>query len=267
MSVTQTSITGGDEAVDREALEARVRDMYERVAREPEGDFHFEMGRALAERLGYPPAELDRIPAAALESFAGVGCPLGLAALRPGETVLDLGSGSGTDSFIAALRVGPDGEVIGVDMTEAQRRKAERLAAAAGFGNVRFRAGYIEAPPVAEASVDAVISNGVINLSADKPRVFAEVARVLRTGGRLALSDIVTEKPLPGKVKCDATLWAACIGGAMQEDDYAAAITAAGLTVERVEENRQYRFLTDSAQGACRTWGVKSISLLAVRAR
>jgi arsenite methyltransferase len=113
--------------------------------------------------------------------------------------------------------------------------------------------------------VDVIISNGVINLSAEKDRVFAAAARLLKPGGRLALSDIVTEKPLPGEVKCDATLWAACIGGAMQQDDYRAAITGGGLEVAQVRENPQYGFLTDSAAGASRTWGVKSVSLLATR--
>ncbi|MDI5934542.1 methyltransferase domain-containing protein [Halomonas kalidii] len=253
-------------AVDRRELEARVKAMYREVAETPEGDFHFEMGRALAERLGYDPNALDRIPAAAIDSFAGVGHFLDLAELLPGETVLDLGSGSGMDSLLAALAVEPQGRVLGLDMTEAQREKATRLAAEAGFTNVEFHAGYIESLPFADGSVDVVISNGVINLAADKPRVFAEAARVLRPGGRLAIADIVTESPLPEKVSCNATLWAACIGGASQQDDYRAAIEAAGLTVRTVREHPEYRFLTESARGASETYGVKSISLLAIQA-
>ena len=180
--------------LDTTELEQRVKRMYEEVALEPEREFHFETGRPLAERLGYPPAELDRIPAAAIDSFAGVGYFLDLAAIAPGETVLDLGSGSGTDSFLAALATGTGGYVIGVDMTAAQLAKARRLAAEHGFSQVEFRKGYIERPPVDDASVDCVISNGVINLSPDKPAVFAAAARALRPGGRLALADIVTDR-------------------------------------------------------------------------
>ena len=267
MSTATTSTTAIREAglVDQDALRQQVQEMYRRVAKDPQGDFHFAMGRPLAEELGYPPADLDRIPPQALESFAGVGHFLALANIQPGERVLDLGSGSGTDAFLAALYTGPQGHVLGLDMTDEQRDKAQRLAGAAGVSNLSFHAGYIEAPPFDDASIDVVISNGVINLSAEKDRVFAEVARVLRPGGRLALSDIVTERHLPEKVKCDATLWAACIGGAMQQDDYRSAINAAGLRVEKVQDNPQYRFLTDAALGASRTFGVKSISLLAIK--
>ena len=264
MSTATTAIRESG-LVNQEALRQKVKDMYRRVAKEPEGDFHFAMGRPLAEQLGYPPADLDRIPRQALESFAGVGYFLGLADIRPGETVLDLGSGSGTDAFLAALYTAPEGHVLGLDMTDEQRAKAQRLAEEAWFTNISFHAGYIEETPFEDASVDVVISNGVINLSAEKDRVFAEIARVLRPGGRLALSDIVTESQLPEKVKCDATLWAACIGGAMQQDDYSGGITAAGLRVETVQDNPQYRFLTEAAQGASRAYGVKSINLLATK--
>jgi arsenite methyltransferase len=153
--------------LDKTELEERVKHMYEEVALEPQHEFHFETGRPLAERLGYPAADLDRIPAAAIESFAGVGYFLDLAALTPGEAVLDLGSGSGMDSFLAALATGSEGRVVGVDMTDAQLAKATELAAEGGFASVEFRKGYIEEPPVDDASVDCVISNGVVNLSPD----------------------------------------------------------------------------------------------------
>jgi arsenite methyltransferase len=251
--------------LDTTELEERVKHMYEEVAREPERDFHFETGRALAERLGYPPAELDRIPAAAIDSFAGVGHFLDLAAISEGEAVLDLGSGSGMDTFLAALAAGAGGRVVGVDMTDAQLAKAEQLAHEAGFANVELRRGYIERPPVEDGSFDCVISNGVINLSPDKPAVFAAVARALRVGGRLALADIVSETQLPEGVTCDASLWAACIGGAMQRDRYRDAIEAAGFAIETWRENREYRFVSERADNATQKYGVTSISLLAHR--
>jgi ubiquinone/menaquinone biosynthesis C-methylase UbiE len=251
--------------VDVIALEQKVKAMYRDVALDPHGEFHFEMGRALAERLGYAAADLDAIPSEAIDSFAGVGYYFDLAALQPGETVVDLGSGSGMDSFIAALKVGKSGAVVGVDMTDEQLAKSERLRAAAGFDNVTYRKGYIQSTGLPDASCDAVISNGVINLAPEKSEVFREAARILKPGGRLALADIVTQVQLPQGITCDATLWAACIGGAMQIDDYLAAIESAGLHVRAVKDNPQYQFISNSAQGATRKYGVKSVSIQAVK--
>ncbi|MGH7458630.1 MAG: methyltransferase domain-containing protein [Longimicrobiaceae bacterium] len=251
--------------VDVDDLRGRVTDMYRKVAREPAGEFHFEMGRALAERLGYRAEDLDRIPPESVESFAGVGYYFDLADLSEGETVLDLGSGSGMDTFVAALRVGSAGSVIGIDMTDAQLDKAALLRDQAGFRNISYRTGLIEELPVDDASVDVVISNGVINLCPDKPRVFEEINRVLRPDGRMAIADIVTEEELPASVTCDATLWAACIGGAAQQNRYRDAIEAAGLRVDSVKENPRYGFLSKSARGASRQYGVKSVSLLATK--
>jgi arsenite methyltransferase len=250
------------EQLDTSELEQRVKGMYQEVALEPEHEFHFETGRPLAERLGYPIADLDRIPAGALDSFAGVGYFLDLAALEGGEKVLDLGSGSGTDSFVAALTAG---SVVGIDMTNEQLDKARRLASEGSFANVDFRQGYIEEPPVGEGSFDCVISNGVINLSPDKPAVFAAAARVLRPGGRVALADIVSARQLPEGVTCDASLWAACIGGAMQREGYREAIEGAGFEIETWRENTEYRFVSDRADNATQKYGVTSISLLARR--
>jgi arsenite methyltransferase len=252
--------------LDTAELKQRVQSIYEEVALSPEREFHFATGRPLAERLGYPAAGLDRIPAASIDSFAGVGYFLALAGIRPGETVLDLGSGSGMDSFLAANQVGATGRVVGVEMTEAQLTKARRLADEGGFGQTDFREGYIETPPVSDASVDCVISNGVINLSPDKPAVFAAAARALRPGGRLALADIVTEYQLPEGITCDAVLWAACIGGAMQRDAYRTAIEAAGFEIQEWRTNSQYRFVSERADNATQKYGVTSISLLARRA-
>lgn len=250
-------------ALDTSDLEQRVKSMYEEVALHPDAEFHFETGRALAERLGYPIEILDRIPAEAIESFAGVGYFLDLAAIQAGETVLDLGSGSGTDSFAAAVATGESGRVIGLDMTDAQLRKARELAQRDGFENVDLRTGYIEDPPVDPGSVDCVISNGVVNLSPDKSAVFRSAARSLRPGGRIALADIVSEHQLPEGVTCDASLWAACIGGAMQRDSYRAVIEDAGFRIEEWRENTEYRFVSDRADNATQKYGVTSISLLA----
>ena len=251
--------------LDVAALEEKVKAMYRDVALEPHGRFHFEMGRALTERLGYAPADLDAIPAQAVDSFAGVGYYFDLAALRPEEAVVDLGSGSGTDAFVAALKVGAQGRVIGIDMTDEQLAKAERLRTAARRDNVSFRKAYIQATGLDAQCCNAVISNGVINLAPDKAAVFREAARLLKAGGRLALSDIVTDVKLPEGITCNATLWAACIGGALQVDDYVRAVESAGLRVREVRDNPQYRFISENAQGAAKKYGVKSVSLLALK--
>jgi ubiquinone/menaquinone biosynthesis C-methylase UbiE len=254
-------------ALDTGELEARVKAMYREVAEEPDKEFHFETGRALAERLGYPPRELDDVPSEAIESFAGVGYYFDLAAIEEGEIVIDLGSGSGMDSFLAARLVGLGGRVIGIDMTDAQLAKARRLGSEGGFGQVEFHEGYIERLPVDDAAADVVISNGVINLAPDKTTLFQEAARVLRPGGRLAIADIVTTAQLPDTVTCDASLWAACIGGASQQDDYRAAIERAGLRTEAVRDNNEYRFVSERADRATKKYGVRSISLLARKPR
>ena len=251
-------------AVDTEELEAKVKDMYRHVAEEPDADYHFEMGRPLAERLGYPAEVLDGIPAGAIESFAGVGFFFDLAKLVAGESVIDLGSGSGMDVFFAARQVGPSGRVIGIDFTAEQLAKARGLASDGGFDQVELREARIEAVPAEDASFDCVISNGVINLSPEKDRVFAEAARVLRPGGRLAIADIVSESQLKESIVCDADLWASCIGGAAQQDAYRAAIEGAGLRLEDLREN-PYKFISERAVNASDKYGVKSVSVLAAK--
>jgi arsenite methyltransferase len=252
---------------DAGELESKVKAMYRDVAENPHGKYHFEMGRALAERLGYAASDLDRIPGESIDSFAGVGHYFHLARIKEGETVVDFGSGSGMDTFVAALKVGDSGKVIGVDMTDAQRRKAESLRDRDGFRAVGYVKAYIEEVPLPDESADVIISNGVFNLSPDKPKVFAEAARVLRPGGRLAIADIVTDVKLPETITCNTTLWAACIGGAAQRDDYRSMIEAAGLKVVTIEDNPAYRFISDSALGATRKYGVKSVSVLAEKPR
>lgn len=250
--------------VNEQDLEQRVKKMYQQVALHPDKTYHFEMGRDLAERLGYPTEMLDQIPKEAIDSFAGVGYYFDLLNLKPGEKVIDLGSGSGMDVFFAAQQVDPTGKVIGIDMTDEQLEKATHLAKRFGMHQTTFQKSYIEEFDIASESVDVVISNGVINLSPDKKKVFQEAARVLKTGGRLALSDIVTKVQLPESISCNATLWAACIGGAMQQDEYRAMIEEAGLKILHVKEN-PYEFLSKSAKGATDDYGIKSISLLAVK--
>ena len=261
MTTSQTHTTRAP-GVDPDELARHIAQMYRDVANETVRDLHFHTGRGLAEALGYPAELLDRLPARAVSSFAGVGYHLGLANLAAGERVLDLGSGSGMDVFAAAVAIGPQGSVTGVDITPEQLAKAERLR---GDDHVTFRRARIEELPFDDASFDAVISNGVVNLSADKPAVFAEVARVLRPGGRLALADIVTQRPIATRTAAQPDLWAACIAGAGQRDDYLHDIAAAGLELRTVQRNRAYRFASERAQGTSDKYGAHTIELLAVK--
>lgn len=256
----QTTFT---KKVDASELELKVKKMYSDVALNPKGEYHFEMGRGLAEKLGYKKNDLDRIPTAAIDSFAGVGYYFDMANIKEGEHVLDLGSGSGMDVFVAALKVGITGHVSGADMTDEQLKKSEQLRKENKFENVSFHKTYIERLPFEDASFDLVISNGVINLCPDKEKVFAEVARVLKSKGRMVIADIVTEKQLPENVVCNSTLWAACIGGAAQQDDYRNAIENAGMEISIVRNNDAYGFISKSARGASKDYGVKSVSLIA----
>jgi arsenite methyltransferase len=253
-------------SVDTQELEAKVKDMYRHVAEEPQGKYHFEMGRPLADRLGYPADVLDRIPEGAIESFAGVGYFFDLAHLGEGEMVVDLGSGSGMDAFFAAEQVGSAGSVVGIDFTVEQLEKARRIAEENGFAQVELREGRIEKLPVEDASCDCVISNGVINLAPEKDPVFAEAARVLKPGGRLAIADIVSEKQMKESIVCDADLWASCIGGAAQVDAYRDAIEGASLRIQTIREN-PYEFISDRARNASAKYGVKSVSVLASKPR
>ena len=250
--------------VDTHELEGKVKDMYRHVAEQPQGKYHFELGRPLAERLGYPADILDRVPDAASESFAGVGYFFDLAELSEGESVVDLGSGSGMDLFCAAIGVGPSGSVVGVDFTVEQLEKARKIADEGGYSQVELREGRIEDLPVEDAGCECVISNGVINLAPEKERVFGEAARVLKPGGRLAIADIVSEQQLKESIVCDADLWASCIGGAAQEDAYREAIEAAGLRIEQVRAN-PYEFISERAVDASAKYGVKSVSVLAFK--
>ena len=196
-----------DLLVDPEALRQQVRDKYRDVALKPDAAHHFHTGRPLAARLGYDTTEVDALPDRAVESFAGVANPFSLRRLQPGEHVVDIGSGAGFDSFVAAGQVGSTGRVIGVDMTAEMLDKSSTTAALLGFDHVEFREGLAEALPVDEGWADAVISNGVFNLCADKRAVFNEVWRVLRPGGVLQFADIANGNPIPAEAMRQIDLW------------------------------------------------------------
>ena len=193
--------------VDVDTLRTQVRDKYRDVALDPHGAHHFHTGRPLAARLGYDQATVDSLPDRAVESFAGVGNPFSLRRIEPGERVVDVGSGAGFDSFIAATQTGRTGSVVGIDMTAEMLTKSRATADELDFANVEFREGLAEAMPVETGWADVVISNGVINLCADKQAVFAEIHRVLRPGGVLQFADIANGRPVPIEAMRDVDLW------------------------------------------------------------
>jgi SAM-dependent methyltransferase len=198
-----------DFTVDSMALRAQVRAKYREVATHPDGEFHFHTGRSLAERCGYDAVLVNALPDVAVESFAGVACPFALRTITPGEHVVDVGSGAGMDSFLAARSVGPEGCVIGVEMTPEMLARAQQVAEEMGLTNVEFRPGVAEDLPVDDAWADTVIANGVLNLVTDKQRAFAEIWRVLRPGGVLQFADIATGVPVSEDALNDIDLWAA----------------------------------------------------------
>ena len=196
-----------DVLVDPTTLRTEVQKKYREVALEPGAQFHFHTGRGLAARLGYPAPVVDRLPDAAVESFAGIGNPFALRTLQPGERVVDVGCGAGFDTVIAADQVGSTGRVVGVDMTPAMLAKARSTVTALGLEHVEIREGLAEALPVEDDWADVVIANGVLNLCADKASVFAEIRRVLRPGGTLQFADIANGNPVPAAAMRDIDLW------------------------------------------------------------
>ncbi|HEY0069930.1 MAG TPA: methyltransferase domain-containing protein [Chloroflexia bacterium] len=193
--------------LDLDELREAIQEEYSEVALHPEIGFHFHTGRPLAHMLGYADDWLEGISQASIESFAGTGNPFSLGRLQPGENVVDVGSGAGMDSLIAAHMVAPGGSVVGIDMTPAMLEKARRAATEAGITNVQFRRGYAEELPVPDGWADVVVSNGVLNLMPDKPSALKEMARVLKPGGRLQIGDILVSKPVPTSAKRKIDLW------------------------------------------------------------
>lgn len=249
--------------LDARELERTVKAVYRTVATAPDEPSPVEMGHEVAERLGYPPAELDRVPSEAIDSFVGVGYHLDLAAIAPGDRVLDLGSGSGLDAFLAALYAGSTGQVTGLDMTIEQVTMARQLRDQGGFDTVTFEQGYIEELPFENDAFDVVLANGTITLSARKHQTLQEACRVVAPYGRLAISELVAEEELPVPIRTDAELWAAGVGGAMDATAYLDAIEDAGFEVIVLRENPEYEGRTDRIRDLCRRYGVKSASLSA----
>ena len=223
---------------DMQRLRDQVLATYNRVALEPEGNFHFHRGADYAcETLRYDRAELAQLPTLATARFAGVGNPHRIGRIEPGETVLDHACGAGTDLLLAARKVGRSGRAIGVDMAPGMRACASEAASQAGVSTwTEVLDGFYEALPLPDECIDVVISNGVVNLAPDKQRVFSEIARVLKPGGRLYLADVVVQRELTLEARANPDLWAACIGGALPEPELYQIAAEAGLLDARIAE-------------------------------
>ncbi len=244
-----------------------VRSMYTAVANQPEEEYHFPTGRRACEYVGYPADQLDRIPPAAIESFAGVGYPFAANVIRKGDTVLDIGSGSGTDALLAAILTGPEGKVFALDMTRAMREKCQQNAERMGLENVEVVDGTAEEIPLTDASVDVVTSNGVINLVPDKARAMQEIHRVLKPGGRMQISDIMVRDMPSDNCRAQPQLWAECIVGATTEADYMDKVREAGLVEPRRIQELDYfaASTSDSTRKTAAGFGAHSVTFSAVK--
>lgn len=248
----------------REKILLAVQDMYTEVASCPAKGFHFPTGRWACEYVGYPASELDAVPQTAVESFAGVGYPHRAGVFQRGNIVLDVGSGSGTDTLIAALKVGPEGKVYGLDMTDAMIEKARANVEKAGVSNVEIIKGNAEAIPLPDELCDVVTSNGVLNLVPDKSAAYQEIYRVLRRGGYIQISDIVLMRDLSEKSRNNPQLWAECIVGAIPQDAYLELIRSVGFKDVRVLDTMNYfeKSPSESTQKAAQQYGAIAITLV-----
>lgn len=240
-----------------------VQEMYEDVAAHPEKEFHFPTGRTSCLNLGYPEEELDKIPPSAIESFAGVGYPFLANVIKPGDTVVDIGSGSGVDVLIAKLKTGKEGMVYGIDMTPAMIEKARKNLEEANVNRVRIIEGRADDIPLADNKIDVVTSNGVINLVPDKKQAFDEMYRIVKHGGYIQISDIVLSKPVPEKSKTNAQLWAECIVGAEPVNDYLDIARSAGFKNVTVIDRLDYfaQSSNESTKKAAKGLGAHTIVL------
>ncbi|MFQ5838941.1 MAG: methyltransferase domain-containing protein [Thermoplasmata archaeon] len=242
-----------------------VQSLYTEVATRPDKEYHFPLGHEAVEYVGYPKEDIAKLPPTAVESFAGVGYPFAAEVIRPGDTVLDIGSGSGTDVLYASLKVGPQGKVYGLDFTAAMIEKARSNIVRMGATNVEILEGDATGIPLPNASVDVVTSNGVLNLVPDKAAAFKEILRVLRPGGSLQLADIVVQEDVGAVCGLNPQLWADCIGGAAVEAEYHQTIKDAGFADLRVLRRLDYfaKSSSDSTRRITKTFGAESITLAA----
>jgi arsenite methyltransferase len=254
-----------DKAEFRERIFSAVQQMYSDVASLPTKEFHFPTGRWACEFVGYPVNELDAIPETAVESFAGVGYPFKVNVIQPGHRVLDIGSGSGTDAFIAALKTGPEGEVCGMDITESMLDKAEQNIVKSDFNNIHIVEGNAESIPMENKSFDVVTSNGVLNLVPEKKAAFAEIYRVLKNGSRIQISDIALKSEISEKCRMNPELWADCIVGAVPEDQYIALLHEAGFHDVKIINRLDYfeGSPDESTKRTAKQYGAISVTITA----
>lgn len=255
--------------LDQNLVLNAVQEMYEDVASCPNKEFHFPTGRNSCLHLGYPEDELNAIPKSATESFAGVGYPFLADVIKPGDSVLDVGSGSGADVLVASIKTGIDGNVYGIDITPAMIKKARKNIAKSSFQNIQIIEGRADDIPLDSNSIDVVTSNGVINLVPDKEKAFSEIHRILKPGGRIQIADIVLSKPVSEKSKSNAQLWAECIVGAEPVEVYLELIRSAGFKNVSVIDRLDYfaRSSNEDTKKAAKGLGAHTIVLTAQKAQ
>lgn len=254
-----------DKAKFRERILHAIRDMYSEVATNPDKEFHFPIGRSACEALGYLPEELDAIPQTAVESFVGVGCPFRSQVIQEGDHILDIGSGSGTDLLISALKTGPSGAVYGLDITDHMLSKAKENIDRMGVKNAFLVKGNTESIPMEDERFDVITSNGVLNLVPDKTKAFSEISRVLKPGGRIQISDIALKNEISEKCRLNPELWAECIVGAIPEDYYIHMLGEAGFSEIQVLDHYDYFGLSpnEATINTAKQYGAVALTLTA----